>query len=648
MKRHLVLGLGLGLTVLWSGCGSSDSSSPSPGGQGGGGQPDAGDDAGGTGGTATDAGADADLPDVEVDAEPDTSPPPDAQPDVGPPCNSAEPVCISHATRRVCKAGHWEEEACAPGSGCLRGECVASACSDECTLGSSNGGKTCELFDMATASWVTPDTASSMHDRARAYEQWLHRDGMAYGGVGNARYADPGTYSQVVSLGGLGDSAIWTGTYLAAEALRLRATGSAVARANVIDAVQTLHLWFNVSGDPGLLARFAAPSGPHPVQLTDLDCASPRTHCNVPYQGQPYDYIGQVSRDQYQGVMLGYALAYEALGEGDEATRALIREDVVELVQELMKERTVQVRLTWNGVSSPPADVTMQFVVLATREMSNGVVDLRIDSSDYASSEMLGFQEFMPDLAHVVRQIPLMGWVPGIPRADSAIMLASFFKVGALVTDGVAGWESQHDEMVNFYDANASSGGNINDWLPIMSQWDYANACGEAYYGINISMEPMYNLARLETDAVLGGLIRTNVLQNRLWQDIQNTKNSFFSFIYASNYANAAGNVVPDAAAQLAGFPPPPRIRTAVDWRNDPKYQPHEPGCTDQVAHTTAVDVADRVVDDFIWQRHPWGLYDAGDPAQTFPGVDYLVAYWMGRHHAYLPEDKPNVCAVWR
>mgnify|MGYP000458777045 CR=1 FL=1 len=39
-------------------------------------------------------------------------------------------------------------------------------------------------------------------------------------------------------------------------------------------------------------------------------------------------------RDQYQGVMLGYALAYEALGEEGEDTRALIREDVVELIEE--------------------------------------------------------------------------------------------------------------------------------------------------------------------------------------------------------------------------------------------------------------------------------------------------------------------------
>ena len=35
----------------------------------------------------------------------------------------------------------------------------------------------------------------------------------------------------------------------------------------------------------------------------------------VTYEGAQYDYIGHISRDQYQGVMLGYALAYEALGE---------------------------------------------------------------------------------------------------------------------------------------------------------------------------------------------------------------------------------------------------------------------------------------------------------------------------------------------
>ncbi len=55
-----------------------------------------------------------------------------------------------------------------------------------------------------------------------------------------------------------------------------------------------------------------------------------------------------------------------------------------------------------------------------------------------------------------------------------------------------------------------------------------------------------------------------------------------------------------------------------------------------------AVDVSERVVSDFIWQRNPWGLLDGGNPQLTYPGVDYLVAYWMGRYYGQLQDDTPG------
>jgi hypothetical protein len=65
------------------------------------------------------------------------------------------------------------------------------------------------------------------------------------------------------------------------------------------------------------------------------------------------------------------------------------------------------------------------------------------------------------------------------------------------------------------------------------------------------------------------------------------------------------------------------------------------------VDHSTAVDVGDRVVDDFIWQRQPWSLFDWGDERQLYPGVDYLVAYWMARRHGLTGDDSAGHCAAW-
>jgi hypothetical protein len=579
-------------------------------------------------------------------------------PDLGPKtheCALGEQHCSGWNLRRYCSdtpAGRrWTDETCAAGSGCVKGDCASLACSDECDLGDSQAGKDCALYDLKTQSWAAPAPAASRHDRARAFAEWLHRDGMAHGGVGSTAYSDPPSYKKPATMHGIGDSAIWTGTYLAAEALRLKATGAAAARARVKSLVATLHLWFNVSGAPGMLARFAAPAGaPQPVVLNDLKCGSAwRVHCNVSYQGAAYDYIGHISRDQYQGVLLGYALAYEALGPADEPTRALIREDALELVEELMKERTVQVKLSYNGTALPQFPVQMRFAVLAPAEMDGGAVALNLDTSKPDDSTMKGFQEFIPNLQDVLKQVPVIGGlVPPIPRASSAIMLASFFRVALAVSDGVPAAAARRAAIEAFYLGNKGLGGNVSDWLAVAAQWDGGTKCGDAYYGNNITMEPMYNLARLETDPARRKIIVGDVLTNKMWQTFKTTKNTFFAFIYAANAASPLGSEIAAATAQLDGFKPPPRVHVAVDLRADPKYLPHESGCTDQVTHATAVDVADRPVEDFLWQRHPWKLYDAGDLGQSEPGVDYLVAYWMGRHHGFIAEDAPARCLRWK
>ena len=567
-------------------------------------------------------------------------------------CPAGEQSCSDAFTRHFCAdtpwGRQWQDEVCPGAEGCFHGECVAKACSDECNLGDIDGGKRCELFDMDSGSWVSSDPVTWMHDRARAYEMWLRRDGLYFGGVSNAIYSDPPAYSNVVFHGGMGDSSIWTGTYLAAESLRLLATGSADARRQVIKLVNTLHLWFNVSGDPGVLARWVAPAGQS--SDTELDCADPYHHCGVEYNGQIYDYLGDISRDQYQGVMLGYALAYQALGAQDEQTRALIREDVVELVHELMKERTMPVQITINGVDWPIQYVNVRFVVLCTSEMTaDGAVHFDLDTGNITDSKMSGFQEFMPNWGDMISQLPGFGSITNIPRAGSAIMLASFFRVAMEVTKDVPGYEDDYLAFREYYYNNPPErGNNIDYWMEIVANtWSYTDNCGDKYYGNNIAMEPMYNLSRLEDNETIRKRILEDIIAARMWPEHEFTKNCFFFYIYAAADPEAYADAAAIASEQLAGFPPPPRVRVAVDLRSDPRYQPHQSGCDNQTTRDKAVDVSERVVSDFLWQRNPWKLYDEGVVQLTFPGVDYLVAYWMGRYYGHLHDDTPGRCLTW-
>jgi hypothetical protein len=280
--------------------------------------------------------------------------------------------------------------------------------------------------------------------------------------------------------------------------------------------------------------------------------------------------------------------------------------------------------------------------------MKNGALDLRVDTGNANDSEMYGFQEFAPDLADLVREIPAFAWVPSIPRASSAIMLASFFQVALRLTEGVPTYKARRDAVLAYYTGHQGKGGNVADWLRVAQGWTEGTGCGGNYYANNITMTPMYNLARLEPDPARRGLVVDQILGQKMWPAFEGTKNVFFSFIYAGVRQGAPPGVVVSARAQLAQFPPPPRVQTPVDLRSNAKYPTRDGQCADQVDHRSAVDVSDRVVDGFIWQRHPWGLYDPGNPAKTFPGVDYLVAYWLGRRHDFLAEDAPGRCLAWR
>jgi hypothetical protein len=619
----------------------------------------------GPGSNLEDAGqATADGGPIPADSGP--SPVPDAGlendggngiPDAGGPpptddCTVGNAHCTDHLTRSHCVAGaggtHWETETCASGSGCFRGTCTVGQCADACNLGETNGTQTCDLLELSTGLWKTPDPSGSMHDRSRAYREWLHRDILYFGGVNDAIYSDPGTWENVSYHGGMGDSAIWTGTYLAAESLRLMTTGSAEARRNVEALVDTLHLFFNVVGEPGVLARWAAPSGQH--ANTELDCAEALHHCNVSYNGQTYDYLGHISRDQYQGVMLGYALAYEALGEAGEAHRSLIRDDVVELVEELMTERSVPLKITWNGSELPEVTVNVRHMVLNPVEMTeSGAINMVVDTNNYDDAIQTGYQEFMPNWGDMISQIPLLGLFTWIPRADSAVMLPSFFKMAMLVTEGVAGFEDRHVDFVDYYLNNPEAlGGNVQDWIGVADGWIYNDDCASSYYANNIVMEPLYNWVRLEDDAALKSQIMSEVVHARMWPEHEFTKNSWFFFMYGAFDPTTYASAVTVGASQLAGFPAPPHLRPAVDLRADARYLPHESGCADQTNRNTAVDVSERIAADFIWQREPWGLFDTGRPNIVYPGVDYLAAYWLGRENGFLDDDTPGHCLAWR
>jgi hypothetical protein len=60
-----------------------------------------------------------------------------------------------------------------------------------------------------------------------------------------------------------------------------------------------------------------------------------------------------------------------------------------------------------------------------------------------------------------------------------------------------------------------------------------------------------------------------------------------------------------------------------------------------QVQAKYAYEIPYRCRQEFLWQRSPFQMQCYGWlPQHVLPGVDYLLAYWMGRYYGYLdPHD---------
>ncbi len=510
------------------------------------------------------------------------------------------------------------------------------SCADDCQLGQVSGNAVCGLWDSARRTWIDEidDGAGQLHNRARVYLPWLRERLMPAGGVMAATFSDPG-YQQVASYVGVRDPAIWTGSYLAAEALRYLATGAPDAKAQLAETLQVLHRWWNIPGDPGYLARFAAPEDSAPEILAALPADDDEVHPNQLYEGAPWRWRGDVSRDQYQGVVLGYSLAYEATQ--DEALRALIREDVVELAEQLMRRERRRVALIIGGQRTE-LQIDLENVVYNTSEMLDGLPTLEIDLGTQ-EVQGHGLLVFWPSPSEYLRQIPGLSWLPDLKLPTQAVQLAGIFRVALQVTDGVAGYEQRRQALSDYYERHYS------DWLGIASKWRDTSRCGDSYHGLNIAFMPMFSWARLEPDPTRREQVRRDVLASRMWPAVATHKNVFFAFIYGSQAPAGTDidGVVSAHADQLAGFPLAPNAAVPVDLRG---VYPEDPACPGLSA--VAIDVGDRVPASFLWERQPWKLQDPGLPNGLYGGVDYLLAYWLGRYFGFIEDDAPGTCLTYR
>ena len=551
-----------------------------------------------------------------------------------PPCTTGEHCRSGECLENECDPPCGEGEVCMTHGGtdceCLDPPC--GVCNDECVWGVDQDGKACTLWDNVNMAWMEDLELGSdnLHNQARAYTYWLRTRLMPAGGVMRAWFTDD-TFTQVVGYGGTRDSPIWTGTYMGAESLRHMVTGSSDALAQIEESVRVMDRWWRVSGDKGYLARYAAPATSSPDVLSIFDEDDREDHFNYYFENELWHWKGRVSRDQYQGTILGHSLAYEAVE--DEEIREIIRRNVVDFVEVLMVFENRSVNFVIDGIPIS-ASILLGHCVYSDKETPDGKPEIRIQTNPF-HMESTGVLPFWPNPSEFLRQVSILSWLPDIYLRSQAIQLGSIFATALQVTEGVAEYADRRAEIIQHYEQH------VDEWIDMAAGWANLNECGDSYHGLNIAFQPAWNWTRLEQDPARKSRLQTEVLRDAMWSEVYDHKNIFFAFIYTSQ-ADETDDITPVVdfhMDQMRLFPQPPNLSRPVD--NTAKY-PEDPACPG--LSSIAIDVDERVPSTFMWERNPWKLVDPGAPNFMFSGTDYLIVYWMARYYGYLEDDSPDIC----
>jgi uncharacterized protein (TIGR03437 family) len=132
------------------------------------------------------------------------------------------------------------------------------------------------------------------------------------------------TSNQIVDYTDCGDSALWTGAYLAAEAFRYKVTQSADALNNVRGALAGLKALTDVTGDNRLARCMAMANSPYAASIASQEAS------NTINQNPPWIWVDNTSRDEVVGAFFGLGAAFDLVND------ATVQSDISALVTRLL------------------------------------------------------------------------------------------------------------------------------------------------------------------------------------------------------------------------------------------------------------------------------------------------------------------------
>jgi len=194
---------------------------------------------------------------------------------------------------------------------------------------------------------------------------------LPFGTILNPIFAGPASH-QIVGYTRCGDSAIWTGHYLAAEAFRYNVKQSPDALKNVNKAIAGIKSLADVTGT-NLLARCLVPlNSPYAAGIQSEEAAN-GIHTN---NSAGYFWVGNTSRDEYVGVVFGLGVAYDLVN--DPSVRNSISQLATRLIDFLQTKG-------WSVVM-PDGSVSTTFLVRPDEILAFLQVGRHINSGAFSTS----------------------------------------------------------------------------------------------------------------------------------------------------------------------------------------------------------------------------------------------------------------------
>jgi hypothetical protein len=170
-----------------------------------------------------------------------------------------------------------------------------------------------------------------------------------------------------------GDSALWTGHFLAAESFRYKVTRSAEALDNVMVALHGIRTLLDATGSD-LLARCAFPeNSPWAADLISQEREHGARTGIV--DGEKWIWIGDTSRDQYLGVFFGMTVAWDYVD--DPRAREAVRWLTVRMLRKLQGD-------AW--LVRDPGGVSTTFLGRADQRLMLLKLGRRLDPDHFTNS----------------------------------------------------------------------------------------------------------------------------------------------------------------------------------------------------------------------------------------------------------------------